>query len=109
KTTHSGEPASSARAAEIRQELKAKDPSAIVGVVIAVLPENEGRFAAVGDVPVDEFRIGDAITFIDSNMARVNHGIVRRIADGALHVEYEKPMKTERAPQLGDLAVRFKS
>lgn len=93
--------------ASARAQLTRADPSAIVGVVMQSLPRE--RFAAVGDVPVDEFRVGEVVTFIDVEQRQLTHGVVRRITSDTLHVEFEPPPRGGRAPRVGDLAVRFKS
>jgi hypothetical protein len=38
----------------------------------------------------------------------LTNGIVRRITDDTLHVEWVKPGPGGRAPRAGDLAIRFK-
>src|SRR4051794_36111006 len=101
-------PASPAKVREIRQQVATTNPSALVGVVIAVEPK--GRpFAAVGDVPAQEFHEGDPIAFIDSNQNELTHGIVRRVVADAVHVEWFKPTNGQREPRVGDLAVRYRA
>ena len=90
----------------IRQSFTASDPSAIVGLVIAVLPDQ--MYAAVGDVDVKDFNEGDAVSFIDSNKKFLTNGVVKKITSDALHIQYQPPATGSRAPAVGDLAVRFK-
>jgi len=90
----------------VRQSFTASDPSAIVGLVIAVLPDP--MYAAVGDVDVKDFNEGDAISFIDSNKKFLVNGVVKKVTSDALHIQYEPPAPNSRAPKVGDLAVRFK-
>jgi hypothetical protein len=90
----------------MRQYFTAADPKAIVGLVTAVLPDE--MYAAVGDVDLKDFTEGEAITFIDTNKKFLTNGIVKKVTASALHVQYEAPGPGSRAPQLGDLAVRFK-
>jgi hypothetical protein len=101
-------PATPAMVRTIRQQVATTNPSALVGVVIAVEPK--GRpFAAVGDVPAQEFHEGDPIAFIDSNQNELTHGIVRRVVADAVHVEWFKPTNGQREPRVGDLAVRYRA
>lgn len=90
----------------IRQQIKATNPNAFVGQVVATLPD--GKFAAVGDVPVAEFREGEVISFIDVSKRPLAHGVVRAIGPDTLHVEIEQVEPGGRAPQVGDIAYRFK-
>jgi hypothetical protein len=90
----------------IRQSFTATDPKAIVGLVIAVLPDQ--MYAAVGDVDVKDFTEGEVITFIDTNKKPLVNGVVKKVTEDALDVRYEMPAVGSRAPMKGDLAVRFK-
>jgi hypothetical protein len=90
----------------IRQSFTATDPSAIVGLVIAVLPDQ--MYAAVGDVDVKDFNEGDAVSFIDSDKKFLVNGVVKKITSDALHIQYQPPATGSWAPAVGDLAVRFK-
>lgn len=98
----------------VRQQISASDPGALVGRVIAVEPH--GRpFAAVSDVPAEQFHDGDPITFVDSRREVLTHGFVRRVVDNTVHVEWLPPVTvpsgsttaSPRAPRVGDLAVRY--
>lgn len=103
-----GAPASPQVVRAIRQQINATNPDAIVGVVIAIEPK--GRpFAAVGDVPAEQFHAGDPMTFIDSNNNQLTHGIVRRIVGNTVHVQWYPPPTDQRAPRVGDLAVRYRA
>jgi hypothetical protein len=90
----------------IRQSFTASDPKAIVGLVIAVLPDQ--MYAAVGDVDVKDFSEGDVVSFIDSNKKFLVNGVIKKVTEDALDVQYELPGPNSRAPMVGDLAVRFK-
>jgi len=91
----------------IREQMAAADPNAMVGLVSEV--EKSGKpFAAVTDLPTKDFHEGEPLTFIDSNRQYLTNGIVRRITDDTLHVEWVKPGPDGRAPRAGDLAIRFK-
>ena len=102
-----GAPASPQVVNAIRRQITATNPDALVGVVIAIEPK--GRpFAAVSDVPVEQFHEGDPMTFIDSNNNQLSHGIVRRIVGNNVHVQWYPLRKDQRAPRVGDLAVRYR-
>jgi hypothetical protein len=100
-------PADAATVADIRRAYKQADPDALVGLVIATLPDSQ--LAAVGDVPVSEFKAGDVVTFIDSNQATIAVGTVEVVKDDVIHVKYEPRGDAARAPREGDLAVRVRS
>ena len=91
----------------VRQSFAASDPKAIVGLVIAVLPDQ--MYAAVGDVDVKDFTEGEAVTFIDSNKVPLVNGIIKKVTSDALDIQYEAPGPKSRVPKVGDLAVRFKT
>ena len=74
-----------------------------VGVVNAVLPES--HLAAVGDIPLQDFGIGDVLTFIDAREQPFNSGVVVNATASSLHVKYDA---SRRAPREGDLAVRLR-
>lgn len=95
------------RVAQIRQDIRATDPGAVVGVVTHVLSSR--NYAAVGDMPLADLRVGQPMTFIDSNRRIVTHGIIRRITSTEAHVEFERAVGTARTVRVGDLAVRFKT
>ncbi len=93
--------------ASIRMDIQRTDPNALVGYVTQTLPKE--RLAAVGQVPVNQFRIGQVLVFIDVRQNRLTTGMVRRITSDELHVQYQPPPKDGREPRVGDLAVRFKT
>jgi hypothetical protein len=101
------EPATPETVQSIRQSYQQRDPSTVVGLVIATLPES--NLAAVGDVPVGEFKAGDVVTFIDSNQTTIAVGNVVNTTADAVHVRYEPQGDSPRAPREGDLAVKVKS
>jgi hypothetical protein len=92
------------QASEIRQQLMAEDPNLLIGEVVDVLPESQ--VAAVGAVDVNRFKVYDTLVFIDSAKQPQSTGEVQRIANGQLIVRYEPLQKGNRAPRMGDLAVR---
>jgi hypothetical protein len=95
------------RIAQIRQDIRATDPGAVVGVVTHVLSNQ--NYAAVGDMPLGDLRVGQPMTFIDANRRIITHGVIRRITTTEAHVEFERPIGTARSVRVGDLAVRFKT
>jgi hypothetical protein len=91
--------------AAARDQLTRANPNAEVGSVVAVLPES--NLAAVGNIPVANFRVGDAITFLDGDLNSLTLGTVVRIQNGNLHVRYDAPPAGHRLPEVGDIAVRI--
>src|SRR5690242_15947563 len=85
----------------LRDAFMQRNPNAKFGEVTAVLPQNQ--LAAVGDLPVDQFRRGDTITFLVGRNQYVN-GTIVAIRNGNLHVKYDAPAGG-RDPQVGDAAV----
>ncbi len=98
-------PAPTPVSAELRQRLATRAPDAVIGRVIAVLPDN--RLAAVGDVPVTSFKREDVVTFIGSEDVTLVSGTVVEVLADAVHIRYELPADGQRAPAVGDLAVKF--
>jgi hypothetical protein len=92
-------------AATVRAAIQTAQPDALVGVVSEVLTDE--RFAAVRDIPVDQFGMGQILSVINTDQQLVTHGQVVRIVGDALHIQYDAPPAGGRAPQVGDLAVRF--
>jgi hypothetical protein len=106
---HDSPPASTPQAAgearieQIRRTLTEQDPGVVVGQVIETLPE--ARLVAVGPVPVDQFRKGDIITFIDQDINVIGTGKVYRIISDQVHVRVDEALAGQRAPHVGDLGV----
>lgn len=90
------------RVAEIRATYQQVNPDTRVGYVNALLPDSS--LASVTDIPIEDFATGDAVTFIDQQEQVVANGRVVNIVSGDAHVKFEP---TKRAPQIGDLAVKF--
>ena len=76
----------------------------LIGQVVDVVPESQ--MAAVGNVDANRFKVHDALVFIDAAKQPQSTGEVLRIENGQLLVRYEPLEKGNRAPRLGDLAVR---
>jgi hypothetical protein len=93
--------------ASIRASYQKLDPAARVGRVIAILPAD--HLAAVGDINLQGFRDGDAITFVDTQQRILTTGKVVAITHDALHVKYVSPAQTSREPAIGDIAVHLSS
>jgi hypothetical protein len=96
-------PPSPQDAAAARGRIMQSDPNARVGIVAAVAPET--HLAAVGDLPLQDFAIGDVLTFIDAAEKPFNNGTVVNASSQYLHVRYEAD---RRAPRVGELAVHFR-
>ena len=83
-----------------------KHPEALIGRVVAIRPED--RLLAAGDLPVNEFKVGDAVVIVGSEQEEIATGDVISTGKSWIHIQYnETPGKP--APRLGDLVVRFKS
>ena len=93
--------------ASVRMDIQRSDPNAIVGYVTQTLPKE--RLAAIGQVPVNDFRLGQVLVFIDVRQNRLTTGVVRRITSEEIHVQYQPPPRDGREPRVGDLAVRFRT
>jgi len=89
-------------AAQIREKYQRLNPKNRVGVVVAV--RSESNLAAVGDIPIQDFGVGDVVTFIHANEEPFNSGVVVNATADALHVRYESG---KREPKVGDLVVRL--
>lgn len=100
---HAYRPASIEVLNQIRAHYASVDPNALVGRVVATLPQN--GLIAVGDMPLDQFKIGDTLVIIDTKQKIVAAGKVVRMTDNALHLSYDVA-PSGRDPRLGDLAVR---
>lgn len=87
----------------IRESYLRVDPSTRVGTVIAALPEK--GLVAVGQLPVNEFKEGDVLVFVDTSRQVIAAGKVVAKTTDALHVSYDVRGANGREPQVGDLAV----
>jgi hypothetical protein len=98
-------PADEATLQQFRDTYTRADPTAKIGRVIAVMPEN--RLVAVGDIAPADVQIGDVLVFMNTNSQIIAMGhVVEKTAD-ALHLSYD--VKSDgRAPVVGDLAVKAK-
>lgn len=92
--------------AETRQRIQRLAPDAVIGQVIAILPEE--RLIAVGDLPIQDFKPGQVLSFIGGEPEPVGAGVVVSIVRDTLHVRYEPPPPGGRPPAVGDLAIRFR-
>ncbi len=99
------EPAPTAQnSAALRQNILQRDPMAKVGEVKAVYPER--NLAAIGDIDVKEFAVGQVVLIVGGNLNPIANGTIIQIAndEGMLVVKYAV---TKRAPVVGDLGVRM--
>ena len=83
-----------------------KHPEALIGRVVAIRPED--HLLAAGDVPVADFKQGDAVVILGSSEQEIATGDVVSTGKSWLHVHYNDPPTGQRAPQPGDIVVRFK-
>ena len=88
--------------ASIRERYQRINPNNRLGVVVAVLESS--NHAAVGDIPLQDFGIGDVLVFLDARERPFNSGEIVNATSTALHVRYD-PQR--RAPRVGELAVRL--
>lgn len=96
-------PADETTLQQFRETYTRVDPTAKIGRVIAVLPDN--ALVAVGDINPADVQIGDVLVFMSANSQIIAYGhVVEKTAD-AIHLNYD--VKAEgRAPAVGDLAVK---
>jgi hypothetical protein len=92
--------------AAIRESIQKGQPGSLVGQVIAVSTVY-GPYAAVADLPVQDVKVGQVVTFLDADGNPINNGTVMAIVGDTLHVKYDPAGK--RPVQAGDLAVWLKS
>lgn len=88
-----------------RDQLKRANANTEVGSVVAVL--SEANLAAVADVRVANYHVGDPITFLDDTLGDLTLGVVIDNKNGRLQVRYDAPPAGHRAPQIGDFAVHI--
>lgn len=81
-----------------------KHPDALIGRVAAVRPED--RLVAAGDLPVDQFKAGDAVVILGSDQEQIATGDVISMGKTWVHIHYSD--SAQRVPAVGDLVVRFK-
>ncbi|HEV8379930.1 MAG TPA: hypothetical protein VGP99_13850 [Tepidisphaeraceae bacterium] len=91
---------------EVIAAYRKKHPDALIGRVVAVRPED--RLLAAGDLPVADFKPGDAVVILGSNQEQIATGDVVSTGKNWIHVHYGESTAGQRAPNLGDLVVRFK-
>ncbi|MGA2498495.1 MAG: hypothetical protein ABSH20_12175 [Tepidisphaeraceae bacterium] len=90
---------------EIRERIQQLHPDVLFGSVAAVHPEDQ--LVAVSGIPADQCKPADPIMFYAGDQI-INKGRIERIVNGALHIRYETPTVGERAPEVGDVAVKIK-
>jgi len=88
-------------AAAVRERYLRVNPQNRVGIVVAVRAKS--HLAAVGEIPLQDFGIGDILVFIDGRERPFNSGEIVNATADALHVRYDE---NRRAPRAGELAVR---
>ena len=109
--TQKSEPAPKPAPASISDDVVAayrkKHPEALIGRVVAIRPED--RLLAAGDIPVADFKRGDAVVILGSDQEQIATGDVVSMGNNWIHVQYGASASGQRAPKLGDLVVRFKN
>jgi hypothetical protein len=98
--------AAAANVAEIRQRYQRRDPQTQVGLVLAANPSVD--MVAVGEVDPSQFRPGDIVSFVDTSENPLTSGRVIRVLTDSLHVRYDPPIGSRRAPREGDVMIRFR-
>src|SRR3712207_597294 len=73
------------QASALTQQLQ-QNPNARVGTVLSALPER--KLVAVGNLPVQEFRLGHTINFLNGEGRTVATGSVVNVVRDRLHVSY---------------------
>jgi hypothetical protein len=99
-------PTSTTISAEQREALAKKAPNAIIGTVTHAMPES--RMVRVGDVDVSQFKRNDTVVFSAANDDLIAAGWVVEVKDDSVHVQYAEPRAGQRAPLVGDLALKFR-
>ena len=92
--------------AESKQQLERLAPDALIGNVVAVVPES--FLAAVSGILVAQIKVGDVVTFIGGEAAPVDVGVVKAIVNDTLHVSYAEPRSAAARPWLSHMAIRFR-
>jgi hypothetical protein len=87
----------------IRNDYQRHNPDARVGMVTAVL--RSAHLASVGSVAVQDFALGDVVSFIDADGNVIATGQVEAINNNLLDVRYKTSADGDD-PVKGDLAVR---
>ncbi len=89
----------------IRQTYQLSNPNVLVGLVVGTRAEDQ--LAAVEQLPVDQLKNGQAVVFVDSTAEPISNGTIVNITNGIVVVKYNANQPGHRAPQGGDLMVRF--
>ena len=98
-------PADEATLQQFRDTYTRVDPTAKVGRVIAVLPDN--ALVAVGDINPADVQMDDVFVFMNTNNQIIAMGHVVATTADAIHLRYD--VKADgQAPVVGDLAVKAK-
>jgi len=72
-----------------------KHPEALIGRVVAIRPED--HLLAAGDVPVADFKQGDAVVILGSSEQEIATGDVVSMGKSWLHVHYNDPPTGQHA------------
>lgn len=97
---------SESKLSSLQSEYQQVDAGARVGQVIAALPEQ--KLVAVSGMPTSGILEGEHITFTDQQGNVIAIGSVVSVRSDSIHVEYSLPAASgSRAPEKGDIAIRF--
>jgi hypothetical protein len=96
------QPPTAQQVAEMRETYKKTAPNVRVGVVSAVVADEQ--MAMVADFPTDKLRAGEIISFVDANDQAVAHGEIVQVLENKVAVRFQPAV---RAPVVGDAAVKF--
>ena len=80
-------PTTADRVAAYRAMVEKVKPGSIVGLVVAT--QSESNLAAVGDLPVQDFKVGQTVSFVDIDGNVINHGFVKNVTNEFLVVQYD--------------------
>ena len=96
--------ATAEKIAAYRESVDKLRPGSMVGIVAASQPEY--NLVAVGDLPVQSFKVGQTLSFVDSDGNTIGNGQIKNIVNDLLILKYDSLGK--RAPEKGDLALWLK-
>ncbi len=88
---------------DVRQRMQRLNPDILFGSVVAARPQDQ--LVAVADLPL---KVADTVVFYAGDRV-INVGEIQRIVGNTVHVKFKAPVEGERAPEVGDLAVKFKA
>ena len=88
---------------QLRAEYQQTNPDVRVGLVGDVIAGD--RLLTLTNVQADDFKVGDLVSFWDSNNKLLTSGKVVGTHNGIVSAHYADPQAGGRAPAKGDLAI----